>query len=46
MARSRLAAAQEAGDAYEEAVAADELDDALRIAREHGIDPDAATDSG
>ncbi|WP_344020814.1 hypothetical protein [Streptomyces luteireticuli] len=43
MARARLAAAREAGDAYEEAAAADELDDVLRIAREHGIDPDAGT---
>ncbi|MEK8174342.1 hypothetical protein NKH77_51135 [Streptomyces sp. M19] len=32
-----VAAAQEAGDVVEEAEAADELDDALRTAREHGV---------
>ncbi|WP_129305279.1 hypothetical protein [Streptomyces sp. L2] len=37
-ARAAVAAAVEAGDAYEAAVARDELDDALRVARGHGID--------
>ncbi|MER6094328.1 hypothetical protein ABT154_00370 [Streptomyces sp. NPDC001728] len=37
-ARQRLAAAHEAEDPYEAALAADELDDALRLARKHGID--------
>ncbi|MBT2387568.1 hypothetical protein [Streptomyces sp. ISL-11] len=39
-ARTALAAARAAGDAYETAMAADELDDALWLARRHGIDPD------
>ncbi|MGW1785941.1 hypothetical protein ACWCQQ_43715 [Streptomyces sp. NPDC002143] len=40
-ARDRLAAALEAEDAYEVAVAQDELDDAVRVARRHGINVDA-----
>ncbi|MDT0449577.1 hypothetical protein [Streptomyces hesseae] len=36
-ARAALEAAQEAGDAYEAAAASDELEDALRVAREHGV---------
>lgn len=36
-ARSRLAAALEAEDAYEAAMAEDELDDALRLARKHRV---------
>ncbi|MFF7726784.1 hypothetical protein [Streptomyces sp. NPDC008001] len=40
-AREALAAAESAGDAYECAVAEDELEDALRLARAHGVDPDA-----
>ncbi|MGW0711510.1 hypothetical protein ACWD4G_37105 [Streptomyces sp. NPDC002643] len=40
-ARSALSVALEAEDAYEVAVARDELDDALRVARRHGIDVDA-----
>ncbi|MFE0177821.1 hypothetical protein ACFWZ2_36475 [Streptomyces sp. NPDC059002] len=43
-ARAALDAALEAGDAYEVAVARDELDDALRLARIHGIG--AGTDEG
>ncbi|WP_406858935.1 hypothetical protein ABZO31_01285 [Streptomyces sp. HUAS MG47] len=41
-ARSRLEEARAAGDAYDAALAEDELDDALRLARKHGIDPDDA----
>ncbi|GAQ58484.1 hypothetical protein [Streptomyces acidiscabies] len=37
-ARVRVRAAERAGDAYERAVAEDERDDALRIARAHGVD--------
>ncbi|QLE75389.1 hypothetical protein FGW37_30800 [Streptomyces rectiverticillatus] len=37
-ARKALAEAESAGDAYETAVAADELEDALRLARAHGVD--------
>ncbi|MFM9442505.1 hypothetical protein [Streptomyces acidiscabies] len=37
-ARIRVRAAERSGDAYEKAVAEDELDDALRIARVHGVD--------
>ncbi|MGW7327145.1 hypothetical protein ACWGIU_00630 [Streptomyces sp. NPDC054840] len=37
VARARLAAAQEACDAVEEAQAADELEDAQRVARDHGV---------
>ncbi|WP_369221369.1 hypothetical protein AB5J52_05520 [Streptomyces sp. R39] len=40
-ARAGLAAAREAGDAYAVAVAEDELDDAVRLARRHGLDVDA-----
>lgn len=36
-ARAAVAAAEEAGDAYALAVAADELDDALRLARANGV---------
>ncbi|MGW6457598.1 hypothetical protein ACWF94_17060 [Streptomyces sp. NPDC055078] len=36
-ARIGLEAARESGDVFEAAVAADELDDALRIARGHDI---------
>ncbi|MFE9254282.1 hypothetical protein [Streptomyces sp. NPDC006879] len=39
VARARLVSAQEAGNATEEAEAADELDDALRKAREYGVEP-------
>lgn len=42
VARARLQAAQEADDAFEEAQAAEELEDALRVARDHGV----ATDAG
>ncbi|WP_165956368.1 hypothetical protein [Streptomyces hainanensis] len=41
-ARARVAAAQEAGDVVGEAGAADELEEALRTAREHGVDPSDA----
>ena len=41
-ARARLEAAYEAEDAYDVATALDELDDALRMARKHGI----ATEDG
>lgn len=37
-ARERLAAALREDDPYETAVAQDELDDALRIARAHGVE--------
>ncbi|MFE0042648.1 hypothetical protein [Streptomyces albireticuli] len=37
-ARAAVEAAREAGDAYALAVAADELEDALRLARENGVD--------
>ncbi|MEU3600413.1 hypothetical protein ABZ714_17105 [Streptomyces sp. NPDC006798] len=39
-ARAELLAAREAGDAVEEAWAADELADALRTVRDHGLEPD------
>ncbi|MFE7979163.1 hypothetical protein [Streptomyces shenzhenensis] len=45
-ARAAVAAAVEAGDAYEVAVAQDELDDALRVARGHGIDAGAGAEAG
>ncbi|MGW3949529.1 hypothetical protein ACWEKM_00835 [Streptomyces sp. NPDC004752] len=47
-ARAALSQALEAEDAYEVAVAQDELDDALRVARLHGIDvgADLAADEG
>ncbi|MEU1629189.1 hypothetical protein ABZ746_28520 [Streptomyces sp. NPDC020096] len=38
-ARAALEAALEAEDAYQVAVAQGELEDALRVARRHGIDP-------
>ncbi|MFG2332429.1 hypothetical protein ACGFMM_22730 [Streptomyces sp. NPDC048604] len=41
-ARSRLEDARATGDAYEAALAEDELDDALRLARKHGIGTDDA----
>lgn len=40
-ARDGLDAAHLAQDAFAVAVAADELDDVLRLAREHGIEPGA-----
>ncbi|GHF58938.1 hypothetical protein GCM10010218_45400 [Streptomyces mashuensis] len=40
-ARATLAEARAAGDAYAAAVAEDELDDALRLARAHGVTTDA-----
>ncbi|MFD0353092.1 hypothetical protein ACFVHW_04975 [Streptomyces sp. NPDC127110] len=40
VARARLAAAQEADDAVEEAQAAEELEDALRVAHDHGVPTD------
>ncbi|MDX2966373.1 hypothetical protein [Streptomyces acidiscabies] len=43
-ARARVAAAVREGDAYERAVAEDELDDALRIARAHGVSVEEDTD--
>ncbi|MFB7170575.1 hypothetical protein ACFCYM_07060 [Streptomyces sp. NPDC056254] len=36
-AQDRLQAAREARDAFEEAQAAEELEDALRVARDHGV---------
>jgi hypothetical protein len=47
-ARAALSVALGAEDAYEVAVAQDELDDALRVASRHGIDvgADAAADEG
>ncbi len=44
-ARAAVAAAYEAEDAYEVSVAEDELDDALRVARGLGVDPDAAPEA-
>jgi hypothetical protein len=41
-ARAGLAAAVAADDAYAIAVAQDELDDAVRLARRHGLDVEAA----
>ncbi|MER6105429.1 hypothetical protein ABT115_24770 [Streptomyces sp. NPDC001832] len=40
-ARAGLAAAVSADDAYAIAVAQDELDDAVRLARQHGLDIEA-----
>ncbi|MEV5506737.1 hypothetical protein [Streptomyces orinoci] len=40
-ARSDLAAARAAGDVFAAALAEDELQDALRVAAEHGVEPDA-----
>lgn len=37
MARARLQAAREADDAFEEAQAAEELEDAQRVAHDHGV---------
>lgn len=45
-ARAALTSALDADDAYEVAVAQDELDDALRVARRHGIDVDSAVETG
>lgn len=45
-AHAALEAAIESEDAYAAAVAADEVDDALRIAREHGIATDPAQGTG
>ncbi|GGR68453.1 hypothetical protein GCM10010269_03930 [Streptomyces humidus] len=41
-ARAALRAALEAADAYTVAVVQDELDDAVRVARRHGVDVGAA----
>ncbi|MEU1308215.1 hypothetical protein ABZ419_04860 [Streptomyces cinnamoneus] len=41
-ARAALAAARAAADSYGAAIAEDELDDALRLARAHGVTTDAA----
>ncbi|MEU4100756.1 hypothetical protein AB0F16_09125 [Streptomyces tanashiensis] len=43
-ARVRLEAAQAAEDAFETALAEDELEDALRLARKHGICTEEVTD--
>jgi LDH2 family malate/lactate/ureidoglycolate dehydrogenase len=40
-ARAGLATALDAEDAYAVAVAQDELDDAIRLARRHGLDVEA-----
>ncbi|MFD4601886.1 hypothetical protein ACFWPQ_28115 [Streptomyces sp. NPDC058464] len=40
-ARAAVAAAREAEDPYAVAVAQDELDDAVRFARRHGLDVEA-----
>ncbi|MFI9051894.1 hypothetical protein [Streptomyces sp. NPDC053427] len=45
-ARAAVAAAQTADDAYALAVAEDELDDALRVAGNVGIDPDGGPGAG
>jgi uncharacterized protein (DUF58 family) len=45
-ARAAVAAALAEGDPYEVAVAQDELDDALRVARRHGIDVDVDSGTG
>lgn len=42
-ARASLETALKAEDAYLVAVAEDELDDAVRVARRHGVDVDAVT---
>jgi hypothetical protein len=42
VARARLAAAQDDDDAFEEAQAVEELEDALRLARDHGVSVDEA----
>ncbi|WP_188279485.1 hypothetical protein [Streptomyces sp. CBMA29] len=46
VAREAVAAAGRAGDAYALAVACDELDDALRIARANGVEADLPEDEG
>ncbi|ARF58052.1 hypothetical protein [Streptomyces gilvosporeus] len=46
VARAAVVAAREAGDGYDVAVAEDELEDALRVARNVGVDPDAAPGGG
>ncbi|MGN5377434.1 hypothetical protein BIV25_07435 [Streptomyces sp. MUSC 14] len=45
-ARAALSAALQDEDAYEVAVAQDELDDALRVALRHGIDADTGPGAG
>ncbi|MCX4967949.1 hypothetical protein OHA98_24945 [Streptomyces sp. NBC_00654] len=45
-ARARLVAALEAEDAYEAAMAEDELEDALRLARDHGVGPETENGMG
>lgn len=45
-ARARLADAMAAEDPYAVAVAQDELDDAVRFARRHGLDVQAAEADG
>ncbi|MFD8410981.1 hypothetical protein ACFV2Q_04315 [Streptomyces sp. NPDC059650] len=42
VARARLAAAQADDDAFEVAQASEELEDALRLARDHGVSADGA----
>ncbi|UKY48537.1 hypothetical protein [Streptomyces inhibens] len=44
VARAAAAAAREAEDAYLVSLAEDELDDALRLARSSGVDPDAGSE--
>ncbi|MFF7153922.1 hypothetical protein [Streptomyces sp. NPDC008139] len=46
VAREAVAAAGRAGDAYALAVACDELDDALRIARANGVEADLPEEGG
>ncbi|MFI8497166.1 hypothetical protein ACIGFK_01355 [Streptomyces sp. NPDC085524] len=45
-ARARLQAALEEQDAYEAELAQDELEDALRLARKHGVDPGEPESTG
>ncbi|MFF4602906.1 hypothetical protein ACFY12_09175 [Streptomyces sp. NPDC001339] len=45
-ARAAVAAAHEAGDVYAVAVAEDEWEDALRMARNVGVDPDVESEGG
>ncbi|MFE0583122.1 hypothetical protein [Streptomyces sp. NPDC058874] len=42
-ARARLRAAKQDGDAFEEALAEDELEDALRMARDHDVAEDGGS---
>ncbi|WKV70820.1 hypothetical protein AW27_004380 [Streptomyces sp. PCS3-D2] len=42
-ARARLRAAQQDGDAFEEALAEEELADALRMARDHDVAEDGGS---